>query len=32
MTYHLAQMAERIVTLQDGRIISDRPVSEEGGV
>ena len=29
---HLAQMAERIVTLQDGRIISDRPVSEEGSV
>lgn len=29
---HLAQMAERIVTLQDGRIISDRPASEEGSV
>ena len=29
---HLAQMAERIVTLQDGRIISDHPVSKEGGV
>ena len=29
---HLAQMAERIVTLQDGHIISDHPVSKEGGV
>ena len=28
---HLALMAKRIVTLQDGRIISDEPVREEGG-
>lgn len=29
---HLAQMAERIVTLQDGRIISDEAVKGEGGI
>ena len=28
---HLAQMAKRIVTIQDGRILSDRPVQEGVG-